>query len=109
MFEDSFTNQISLLSKKNTLIALHLYDDLEKNLPNIGLIDIEDIETGQQMLIDTSSKTVRKQFNQKAEEKAKKNILQLKKAKILSLSLDIAEDYYKNLLVFFKQIKKYFP
>ena len=108
LIDSLFADSMRLLANKNVLIALHLYDKLEMTLPNLGLIDFKDIETGEQILVDSSSKRVRKEFQQMGIKRSKEIAHELRKAKILTLSLDIEMDYYKQLLVFFKRIKRYF-
>ena len=104
----NFTNSLTLLANKNVLITLHLYDKLETELPNVGLIDFKDIETGEQVLIDSSSKRVRQEFTQLMIKRRQDIVRNLKKSKILTLSLEMESDYYKKLILFFKQIKRYF-
>lgn len=55
-----FQHALTIASHKHDVIAVQVYDQRAKALPNIGLMRIRDAETGHQMLIDTSSKAVRR-------------------------------------------------
>jgi len=47
---------------KHDVIALQLYDDREKELPPIGLVKMQDAESGKEMWVNTSSKKVRAKY-----------------------------------------------
>jgi uncharacterized protein (DUF58 family) len=48
--------------RRHDLIAVHLSDPLEEALPNVGLVELEDAETGEPILLDTSSQAVRQAY-----------------------------------------------
>ena len=51
-------------NRRHDLIALHIEDPREKELPNVGIIALEDAETGEIIELDTASASVRKRFNE---------------------------------------------
>ncbi|MEI7803324.1 MAG: DUF58 domain-containing protein, partial [Bacteroidota bacterium] len=51
-----FKNSLNIIGKKHDLIGLHIYDEREANLPNIGLMRVTDSETKKEYWIDTSNK-----------------------------------------------------
>ena len=53
---------LNVVGKKHDLIGLHVYDEREKTLPDIGLIKVSDSETMQDIWVDTSDKYVREQY-----------------------------------------------
>lgn len=61
---DGSINRYSLkkLAAKHDLICLALEDPREQLLPNVGLVQVQDPETGEALLLDSSSKQVRKQY-----------------------------------------------
>lgn len=59
-----YDNAIKLAANRHDVIGIHLYDPLEVSMPNVGLLPTIDAETGESNWIDTSSKTVREQYNQ---------------------------------------------
>ena len=58
----SFERQLNIVGRKHDLIAISLIDPREVKLPKIGLIELEDAETGEIVEIDTSSSRVRKEY-----------------------------------------------
>ena len=58
---------LTLLARRHEVIAVRLYDPLEKELPNLGLIVMQDAETGEQLFVDTHDGSFRKRFMQAAE------------------------------------------
>jgi len=58
---------IALLARRHEVIAVRLYDPLELELPDLGLIAMQDAETGEQLLVDTRDPRFRRRFAQAAE------------------------------------------
>lgn len=55
-----FSRQLQVANRRHDVIALQIYDQRMLELPNIGLIKVRDLETDKDIIIDTSSKKVRK-------------------------------------------------
>lgn len=59
-FRDAgFERSLRMVGRRHDLIAVWVRDPLEESLPDVGLLEIEDVETGEQVLIDTSSADTR--------------------------------------------------
>lgn len=54
-----FLKQFQIANSKHDLMAVQVYDRWAKQLPDVGLMKVQDAETGSEMYIDTSSKKVR--------------------------------------------------
>lgn len=94
--------KLQALNKRHDVVAVAVSDPRETELPNIGLITIEDSETGEQVELDTSREEVRTAFAELAKEQRRK----LKRG-ILSTGVDLLElgtdrEYLPALLGFFK-------
>lgn len=59
--EKDFRQPLTIANRKHDVVAIQVYDRRAAELPNVGLMQIRDAESGQEMLIDTSSKKVRNQ------------------------------------------------
>ncbi|HLN19578.1 MAG TPA: DUF58 domain-containing protein [Bacteroidales bacterium] len=57
-----FEEALRIASSKHDIVALKVYDPVEKNIPDIGMIKIADAETGEEKWIDTSSRRVREDY-----------------------------------------------
>ena len=59
---ENYDKALQVANKKHDIIALSITDPREVSLPNVGLLELEDAETGESIVIDTTSKTIRKRF-----------------------------------------------
>ncbi|HEV7366304.1 MAG TPA: DUF58 domain-containing protein [Gemmatimonadales bacterium] len=56
------------LARRHDVIALQLYDPRERELPNVGLVSLQEPESGAWRLVDTSRLDIRERFRRRAEE-----------------------------------------
>ena len=55
-----FLLEMEIANRKHDVVAIQVYDQRAKELPNVGLMNVLDAETGHEMLIDTSNKKLRR-------------------------------------------------
>lgn len=67
---EGFARKLAMLARRHDVVALRLVDRLHQELPVAGLLRWEDPETGEQFLVDSSSKRVREAFAQQAAARA---------------------------------------
>lgn len=67
-FDTGFESQLRAASIRHELVAMTLNDPREATLPNVGLIELEDAETGQRALVDTASRRVRNAYARQADD-----------------------------------------
>jgi uncharacterized protein (DUF58 family) len=65
--DDGFERSLGVLARRHDVVALRLVDPLHVELPSVGLVRWRDPETGRQMMVDSSSPTVRRHVAQRAE------------------------------------------
>lgn len=98
-----YSDGIGLAKRKHDVIGLHLYDQAEKEMQNIGLVNFVDSETGKDLWVDTTNKATREKysqaFNKKLEEA--KNTFLKKGADFMSIST--SENYILALKKLFKR------
>ena len=103
-FQDvAYDKNLKIASSKHDLTALRIIDPAEEKLPNIGLVQLQNPETGTIEWVDTSSKTVRATY-----EKDYKNFVAKFKSYCMHsgtdyLDLRVDRSYTKQLLEFFKR------
>ncbi len=101
-FDDNFEKALQIAGHKHDLIALHISDEKEYQLPNVGLIKLQDAETGREIYVDTSSESVRENFL-KERQKYIQSVKQIfDKTGTDSTKIKTDEDYIKPLLKLFK-------
>ena len=64
-----WTRALALLARRHEVVAVRLYDPLEVALPDLGLVVMQDAETGEQMFVDTNDAGFRKRFAAAAEKR----------------------------------------
>jgi uncharacterized protein (DUF58 family) len=98
----SFEETLRLAARKHDVIGLHIYDPAESALPDAGLVQVHDPETGLQSVIDTGSIRVRKYVQEKFEQNVIHFRNQFLKAKADTLSLASNQPYVQAFHRFFK-------
>lgn len=98
-----FSQPLAVTGRRHDLIALRIEDEREKVFPNIGLITLEDAETGEQMEINTASRAVRTQLSEAAHRHESELLRVLRRSNVDSITLRTGEDYLPALRAFFKQ------
>ncbi|OVE78375.1 hypothetical protein BVX99_00085, partial [bacterium F16] len=97
-----FERSMRIVSRKHDLIAISLRDPHEINLPNVGLIDVEDAETGERLVIDTASAAIRTRYSGLAAERHGQLSEMLRKNSIDHAPIVCGRDYVRGLITFFK-------
>ena len=57
--DSRISRNVAMVARHHDLIAIRVYDRCMEKLPNVGLVKMEDAETGHKMIVDTSSRKVR--------------------------------------------------
>src|SRR5450631_2489574 len=60
---EDFSRELSVSGRRHDFIAVHVQDQREEMLPNVGIITLEDAETGEQIEINTADRTTRARFS----------------------------------------------
>ena len=103
-FQDNqYDRQLKITNRKHDLVNIFINDKFEDELPDLGLIPLRDAETGEEVLVDTSSEKVRKEY-QKKREKAKHQLRdQFLRMKIDMIELETNASYIRPLMTFFRR------
>jgi len=90
---------LARLSRRHEVVAVRLYDPLEMELPDLGLVVIQDAETGEQVLVDTHDAKFRKRFAETATRREGETRAALRQAQVDTLELctddDLADAIYR--------------
>jgi uncharacterized protein (DUF58 family) len=101
--DDDFYDALRIANYKHDIIALHVYDKREAELPNVGLVKVRDAETNKFMWLDTSNSGIRKQYKETWVQANKKLKDTFTRAGVDNARIGTDEDYVKPLLQLFKQ------
>ena len=98
-----YKKPLRIVGRRHDLIAVSVADPREAVLPDVGLIELEDAETGSRVLVDTSSKRVRNHY---AELAARRRIELRELFRSLSVDqveVETGEDYVRDLMLLFRR------
>jgi uncharacterized protein (DUF58 family) len=99
-FQDQdFERPMGILRRRHDVMAIHLSDPKEREIPNVGMVALIDPETGDRIVVDTANPEVRRRL-QAAPSDATRDICRRIRVDLLALS--IAESYDVPLSGFFK-------
>lgn len=100
--EDDYEKTLKIASKKHDITGVRVYDIREEKMPNIGMVEMEDAESGEILVVDTSSKQTRMNYEKHYHEKAVyfKEIFSKCGSGVISTRVD--ESYVTKLLSYFK-------
>jgi uncharacterized protein (DUF58 family) len=99
--DDKFEDSLKIAGKKHDVVGIKVYDKMEMRLPEIGLIEVEDAETGKKAWIDTADHIVRQQYQSAFFQHTEycKTVFLKSGCDLLHIATD--EDYVKVLKKFF--------
>src|SRR5437870_715715 len=98
-----FSRSLAVSGRRHDFVAIHVHDERERVLPNIGIITLEDAETGDQIEINTADRTTRARFSGLVDEREQELARVLRRNNIDAIALQTGKDYLPQLRSFFKQ------
>lgn len=100
---DDYQHTLKIASGRHDITGIRVYDKHEEKIPNLGMVQMQDEETGELMLVNTASKKVRRNYEAFYNEKVDYFRDSFKKSGAGSLSCRTDESYVKKLLGYFKR------
>ena len=102
MVEDDYEKTLKIASRKHDLTGIRVYDIREEKMPNIGMVEMEDAETGEILVVNTSSKQARMSYEKHYHDKVIyfKDIFS--KCGSGTVNTRVDESYVAKLLSYFK-------
>lgn len=101
MSEDDYHKPLKMMQNRHDVIAVNLNDLREHEMPDIGYIQLEDEETGEQLMVDTSDPQFREEYSRLTSEHDARLKESFKKMKIDSIDLKSHEPFEVPLKRFF--------
>jgi len=103
---EGYDQALTIAAKKHDIIGVHIHDRREEKLPDVGLMQVADAETGIQRIINTSDPNVRAAYTKHYRMSLEKFNKNFAFAKSDTISISTEEDYIKALQIFFKRRAK---
>ena len=98
-----FLQPLQIANRKHDVVALQVYDQRARELPDVGLMRVVDAETGYEQYIDTSSRRLRQAHEKYWHQRQEVLRETMNKSNVDLISIATNEDYVKALLMLFKQ------
>lgn len=100
---DDYNQTLKIVSGKHDVTGIRVYDRYETSIPNLGMVQMEDEETGELLLVNTASKKVRHNYAKFYNDKVNYFKDSFNKSGAGSMDCRVDESYVKKLLGYFKR------
>lgn len=98
-----YEDALKVAAGRHDLSVIEVYDPRERDIPDIGLVNVKDSETGRSMWVDTSSRRMRKTYHEWFSRMSEASERIFMRYKIDNVSIATDQDYVQSLLAFFKK------
>src|SRR5437762_1239799 len=98
-----FSRTLAVSGRRHDFIAIQIQDERERSLPNVGIITLEDAETGEQIEINTADRKTRTLFTDLVTGFETELSRTLRRNNVDTITLQTGRDYLPPLRSFFKQ------
>ena len=100
---ESFVHSLRIAARRHDVVPVVVRDPMETELPSIGLVPMQDLETGEAVWVDTSSRAVRERYRERNESALKQLLQTFRRHKLDSIHVETGGASYEQALVrFFK-------
>ena len=100
---NEFLQSLQICNRKHDVVAIQVYDQRARELPDVGLMKVVDAETGHEQYVDTGSKTLRQAYHKYWKNRQAQLEDTFNKSNVDHVSVATDEDFVKALLILFKQ------
>ena len=100
---NDFQQSLQIANRKHDVVAIQVYDERARELPDVGLMKVVDAETGFEQYVDTSSKRLRDSYRKYWQGRQSQLQETFNKSNVDNVSIATSEDFVKSLLLLFKQ------
>lgn len=104
--DKGYEQSLRWLGKKHEVLAVVVQDDFEKKLPDLGLIEVEDAETGEMMVLDSSSDLFRRQYQKNWSEQSELRNKTLKASQVAVVEVSSNGQYVDPLIQYFRSRRR---
>lgn len=105
-FAEDFKKSLSIANKKHDVVAITITDPRESELPNAGIVELVDAETGKRYMIDTSSAKIRDRYGKKAREMREERAKAFGSVGVDHIDISTDRAYIDEFIKFFRMRKR---
>lgn len=103
--DQGYDQSLRLLGRKHDVVACVVNDAAEYNLPDMGVVEVQDAETGEIVTVDTSSESFRREYADGFKKKKEQRDKLLRLSQVERVDVASSEDFVNPLIAFFKKRK----
>ncbi|WP_224488433.1 DUF58 domain-containing protein [Robertkochia flava] len=100
---DGYEHSLKIAANKHDITGIRVYDQREADIPNVGVVNMKDAETGELFLVDTTSRKIRRAYKEDYTSRVQYFHNAFSKSGAGALSSRVDESYVKKLLGYFKR------
>ena len=97
---------MKIANQKHDIVAVHLSDPREESIPALGLVELEDAETGERVVVDTSDRAFGRDFEQWSRKMERERINFFRSLGVDLIRIRTDKPYTDTLLRFFRMREK---
>ncbi|HZQ36681.1 MAG TPA: DUF58 domain-containing protein [Dehalococcoidia bacterium] len=97
-----YDSSLRVLARRHDLVAITLTDPRELELPDIGIVELEDAETGERVLVDTSDEDVRARYRERTEAAREQRERLFHRNSVDAIEIGTGSSYIEPLMRFFR-------
>ena len=101
--DENYERPLQLMRRRHDMVAVSIFDPRERALPDVGFINLQDAETGEQFLVDSSRREVRAYFAQQQEREDQQRRALFRRNGIDEVPIDITKSYVDPLVRLFHE------
>lgn len=101
--KEALEDALKVAGSRHDLVGIRVYDPRETELPDVGIVELKDAETGRKVWVDTSSSMVREHFHEEWKRHNEEVDSLLKHHRIDTALVSTEDDYVTELIKLFKQ------
>lgn len=98
-----FEESLKIAAGRHDIVAVRVFDRRDAELPDVGIMEVQDSETGRKMWIDTSLKAVREHYGAVWESRSREIFAVLNRSGVDNVAVSTDEDYVKALIKLFRR------
>ena len=103
---ESYRRALAASSRRHDVIAIDLHDPAEREIPPVGIIALEDAETGDMVWVDTNDEAWRRSFEEQVRMDEEAKVQMMRSLAIDRIALENGQEYVSGLNDFFKRREK---
>jgi uncharacterized protein (DUF58 family) len=103
---EDYEKALQVANKKHDIIAINIIDPREVELPSVGLLELEDAETGETVMVDTSNPAIRGSFYSQSKEERETREKFFKSIGVDNININTGRSYVEPITKFFRMRAK---